>query len=48
MNQKQENEYIRLLMLLLSKIENGSISIVKQDGVVLNILAKERGESCGA
>lgn len=41
MNKKRDQDYIVFLLKLLSKIENGSISVVKQDGVVLNIISKE-------
>lgn len=41
MKGKKKDEYIEFLKKLLKEIENGSISIVKQDGVVLNIIAKE-------
>ncbi|MDF3001496.1 MAG: hypothetical protein K0Q48_1615 [Bacillota bacterium] len=41
MKGKKKDEYIEFLIKLLKEIENGSISIVKQDGVVLNIIAKE-------
>lgn len=48
MNKKKDDGYILFLMQLLSMIENGSISIVKQDGVVLNIISKETEESLKA
>lgn len=41
MKKKKDEEYKVYLMKLLSKIQNGSISVVKQDGVVLNIIARE-------
>ncbi|MBR0599472.1 hypothetical protein [Sinanaerobacter chloroacetimidivorans] len=45
MKKKRDTEYISYLLKLLKKIENGSISVVKQDGVVLNIIAKESQQS---
>ncbi|HWQ78269.1 MAG TPA: hypothetical protein VN381_05600 [Anaerovoracaceae bacterium] len=41
MKKKNDEEYKAYLLKLLRKIQNGSISVVKQDGVVLNIIAKE-------
>jgi hypothetical protein len=41
MKKKKDEEYKAYILKLLSKIQNGSISVVKQDGVVLNIVAKE-------